>query len=98
MLGLVKLIKIRVQALDFLGLEPATIGHRPILPLNKELMIASPPGGHELIIKDGFDLITGLNSGWCRKGRRIEQRINCMARVQSEVSHVKDGTVGHIKW
>jgi hypothetical protein len=98
MLGLVKLIKVRVQALDFLGLKPATIGHRPILPLNKELLIASPPGGHELVIKDGFDLITGLNSGWCRKGRRIEQWINCMARIQSEISHVKDGAVGHIRW
>jgi hypothetical protein len=63
MLSLIKLIEIRVQALDLLCLEPATVGDGAILPLDKKLLVAAPPGGHKLVIKNGLNFITRLNSG-----------------------------------
>jgi hypothetical protein len=63
MLSLIKLVEIRIQALDLLCLEPATVGDGAILPLDKELLVPPSPSGYKLVIKNGLNFITTLSSG-----------------------------------
>lgn len=85
-------IEVRIETTHFIYRKPATIRGRLMLPVNQKLLITTSPSRHNLIIKNFFNNLAGLNLSRKRNCLINYIGILIMTMISMNIFNIKNGT------